>query len=78
MPPYHQLGVAVLWRGKGDLWPEIMKQSRPVWVTAIRTSVHFHIRHLADIGRNRGKFPGEWGSQGFENIIQAGDDNWHP
>ena len=28
--------------------------------------------------RNRGKFPGEWGSQGFENMIQAGDDNWHP
>ena len=27
---------------------------------------------------NRGKFPGEWGSQGFENMIQAGDDNWHP
>ena len=21
---------------------------------------------------NRGKFPGEWGSQGFENMIQAG------
>ena len=23
-------------------------------------------------------FRGEWGSQGFENMIQAGDDNWHP
>ena len=33
---------------------------------------------LGDPIRNRGKFPGEWGSQGFENMIQAGDDNWHP
>jgi MFS family permease len=28
--------------------------------------------------RNRSKFPGGWGSQRFENVIQAGDDNWHP
>ena len=33
---------------------------------------------LAKSDSNRGKFPGEWGSQGFENMIQAGDDNWHP
>ena len=35
-------------------------------------------KHLGDRYGNRGKFPGEWGSQGFENMIQAGDDNWHP
>lgn len=35
-------------------------------------------RNPDDQKSNRGKFPGEWGSQGFENMIQAGDDNWHP
>jgi len=35
-------------------------------------------KRFAGLFRTRGKFPGEWGSQGFENMIQAGDDNWHP
>jgi short-subunit dehydrogenase len=82
-PALERLCAYMVALGKGGLPPERLGQAVMHALTTTRPKVRYAItpQPIQDwLGRNRyrSKFPGKGGSQGLENVIQAGDGRSPP